>query len=70
MRRRIGEHADAADREHGLAGFVTAGLHRVGERAAQRGHVGFAIELRRVEDDEVRHRAVLRRVYRRVATLV
>ena len=55
VRRRVGQHPHAADREHRCAGLVAAGQHRVGQAAAQRRHVDLGLDLAAVEDHQVRH---------------
>jgi hypothetical protein len=55
VRCRVGQHANAAGGEDRFTGLVLHRDHGVGQLAAQRRHVGLAIELRRVEDDEMGH---------------
>jgi len=52
---RVGQHAGAAGGKDLLVVLVAHGQHGVGQSAAQRGHVGLGVELRGVEDDQVRH---------------
>jgi hypothetical protein len=55
VRRRVGQHADAAGRKHRLAGLVPRGQHGVGQLAAQRGHVRHIVECAGVQDHQVGH---------------
>ena len=52
---RVGKDTGAAGRKHRLAGVVMRRQHGVGQAAAQRGHVGFGIQVAGVKDDEVGH---------------